>query len=413
MSQRKNPSPPWSATTKSIIVVILLVVAVAIIIRFSNLIPIVAGGFIISWILQPAAKFLHQKLKISWGLASALLVIFLVLLIVGGLVWGGVSIAEQIQGLIDFLLNVTTDVSSFIQNLSTIQFKIGPWNIDLSYIDWEVVGGKVLEYAQPLLSGIGNSIGGIATGAVGAIGKLFLTVIIAYLMLNESNKQKGSSFLSMMPAYEEDAIHIRNETNIIWNAFFRGQAKVFLVRICIYIVLLGFLQVRYFVLLAVLAGLANFIPYIGVAVAWTVYFLVAVFQGSTVFGMQPLPYAALVAISGWLIDNIYDNVFTPRVMAGSLKLHPAAITVVALIGLDLFGVMGMIFASPLLATAKLFLHYIFRKIFDLDPWEDIEEQRYSGDVNGFFGRVYQKASADVSSAGKKVTEKIKKVVRKK
>lgn len=413
MSQRKKLSPPWSATTKSIIVIILLVIVVAIIIRFSNLIPIVAGAFIISWILQPAARFLHKKFKISWGLASALLVIFMVLIIIGALVWGGVSIVEQIQGLVNFLLNVTNDVSSFIQNLSAIQFKIGPWEIDLSYIDWEVVGGKVLEYAQPLLSGIGNSIGGIATGAFGAIGKFFLTVIIAYLMLNESQKQKESIFLSMMPAYEDDALHLRKETNIIWNAFFRGQAKVFLVRICIYIVLLGFLRVRYFVLLAVLAGLANFIPYIGVAVAWSIYFLVAVFQGSTVFGMQPLPYAALVAVSGWLIDNIYDNIFTPRVMAGSLKLHPAMITIAALIGLDLFGVMGMIFASPILATVKLFLHYIFRKIFDLDPWEHMEEQHYSGDVNGFFGRIYQKASQGVSNAGEKMSKKIKKVVRKK
>jgi len=314
---------------------------------------------------------------------------------------------------VDFLLNITNDVSAFIQNLSEIQFKIGPWEVDLSYIDWNMVGERVLESLQPILSGIGNSIGGVATGAFGAFGRLFLTIIIAYLLLNESQKRNQNTFIQLLPGYEEDARNLRRETNVIWNAFFRGQAKVFLVRICIYMVLLGFLRVRYFVLLALLAGLANFVPYIGVAVAWSVYFLVAVFQGSTVFGLQPLPYAAIVSISGWLIDNIYDNVYTPRVMAGSLKLHPALITVAALIGLDLFGILGMIFASPIVATGKLLLHYIFRKIFDLDPWMDIEEQHYSGDASGFFGQVYTRAQDGAGKVGERLGEQIKKVFRRK
>ncbi len=413
MKQRKTSSPPWSPTVKTITVVILITLVIAIFIRFANLIPTVAGAFLIYFFLKPVTKFFNTKLKISWGLASGLAIILFALLILGALIWGGVSIVEEIQGLVDFLLNITNDVSAFIQNLSEIQFKIGPWEVDLSYIDWNMVGERVLESLQPILSGIGNSIGGVATGAFGAFGRLFLTIIIAYLLLNESQKRNQSTFIQLLPGYEEDARNIRRETNVIWNAFFRGQAKVFLVRICIYMVLLGFLRVRYFVLLALLAGFANFIPYIGVAVAWSVYFLVAVFQGSTVFGLQPLPYAAIVSISGWLIDNIYDNVYTPRVMAGSLKLHPALITVAALIGLDLFGILGMIFASPIVATGKLLLHYIFRKIFDLDPWMDIEDQHYSGDASGFFGQVYTRAQDSAGKVGERLGEQIKKVFRRK
>ena len=413
MKNNETSSPKWAPATKIIVVVILLIIAVAILARFTNLITTVASAFIITTILKPVVRFLHKKVKISWGLASGLVVILMVLLIIAALIWGGVSFVEEIQGLIEFLSTITTDVSATIQNLSEIQFDFGPFHVDLSYIDWNVVGEKILEYAQPVLSGLGNSIGGIASGAAGAIGKFFLTTIIAYLILNESQKKSGSSILSLLPEYEVDIRHIREEMNNIWNAFFRGQAKVFIVRVCIYLVLLGILQVRYFVLLAFLAGFANFIPYIGVAVAWAVYFLVAVFQGSTAFGLQPLPYAAIVSISGWLIDNIYDNVYTPRVMAGSLKLHPAWITIGALVGLELFGFLGMIFAAPLLATAKLFLHYVIRKILDLDPWVDIEEQRYSGNVSGFFGKTYQKAHDGVKQAGMKVGEKIKEVTRRK
>ncbi len=397
MAQKRDNLSKWSATTKSIIVVIFLILACALIIRFSELLPIVVGGLIISSILQPVVRFLNQKLKIPWGLGTALLIILLVLIFLGAIIWGGVSIIDQIQGLINFLLSITTDVTQFINNLSNTALKIGPWELDLSIINWDIIGQNILEYAQPLLSGVGNSIGDIASGTFNFFWKFFLTMIIASLILSDSRGKKSSIFM-LIPGYEDDVRHFKREINIIWNAFFRGQAKVFAVRVCIYLVLLGFLRVRYFVLLAFLAGIANFIPYVGVAVAWAVYFLVAVFQGTTVFGLEPLPYAAIVSLSGWLIDNIYDNVYTPRVMAGTLKLHPAAVMIAAFVGLDLFGVLGMILASPLLATGKLILRYTFKRLLDQDPWEDIEEEHSSGEVKGFYGNVYRKTSAGIQKA---------------
>lgn len=385
---------------------ILLILASALIIRFSNLLPIVVGGLLISIILQPAVRFLNRKLKVPWGLGTALMIILVVLIFFGAIIWGGVSIIEQIQGLINFLLSITTNVTEFINNLSNTVLKIGPWELDLSIIDWDIIGQNILEYAQPVLSGIGNSIGGIASGTVNFFWQFFLTMIIASLILSEKKKQK-SSFFMHIPGYEDDARHFKREINIIWNAFFRGQAKVFTIRVCIYLLLLGVLRVRYFVLLAFLAGFANFIPYVGVAVAWAVYFLVAVFQGTTAFGLDPLPYAAIVSLSGWLIDNIYDNVYTPRVMAGSLKLHPAVVTIAALVGLDLFGVFGMILASPLLATGKLVLRYIFKRLYDQDPWEDIEEEHSSGEIKGFYGSMYKKTSAGIHKVIENGKEKIR------
>lgn len=407
-SKTISSSPKWSNSTKSIIVVILLIIASALILRFANLLSIAVGGFVIALILQPIVRFLNQKLKIPWGLGTAIVIILVVVVFLGAIIWGGVSIVEQVQGLINFLLSITTNVSQFFQNLSQTTLRIGPFHFDLSVIDWTLVGNKILEYAQPVLSGIGNSIGNIASGTINFFWKFFLTVISASLILSERQKQK-TSFFMRIPGYEDDARHFKREIGLIWNAFFRGQAKVFAVRVCIYIVLLGVLRVRYFVLLAFLAGFANFIPYIGVAVAWAVYFLVAVFQGSTVFGLQPLTYAAIVSLSGWLIDNIYDNVYTPRVMAGTLKLHPVAVMIAALVGLELFGVMGMILASPLLATGKLFLRYIFRKIFDQDPWEDIEGEHSSGELHGFYGSAYQKTHEFFAAAW----ERIKKGLRRK
>ena len=59
-------------------------------------------------------------------------------------------------------------------------------------------------------------------------------------------------------------------------------------------------------------------------------------------------------------------------MADALAVHPAAILVAALVGANLIGITGMILAAPVLATIQLLFRYVFRKLFDRDPWEGID-----------------------------------------
>ncbi len=149
--------------------------------------------------------------------------------------------------------------------------------------------------------------------------------------------------------------------------FFRSRCCVF-----VYSILFGALGVSYFFGLAIIAGLARFLPYIGPFIAWTTYGLVAYFQGTTIFGFSPLGYAVLVIGTAWLTDVIIDNFVSTRVMADALAVHPAAILVAALVGANLMGITGMILAAPVLATIQLFFRYIIRKLIDSNPWEGID-----------------------------------------
>ena len=124
--------------------------------------------------------------------------------------------------------------------------------------------------------------------------------------------------------------------------------------------------------LALLAGLARFIPYVGPAIAWITYGLVTFLQGTTVFGLAPLAYSGLVVGLAWLTVVVLDNYVTPSIMSNALRVHPAATMVAALMAFNLLGVIGMILAAPVLATFKLLLDYLFAKLFDRDPWESIE-----------------------------------------
>jgi predicted PurR-regulated permease PerM len=134
------------------------------------------------------------------------------------------------------------------------------------------------------------------------------------------------------------------------------------------------MSVNYALGIALMAGLAKFLPYIGPAITWGVMALVTYFQPIKPFGLQEhdLTYMLIIVISTSVIDWFMDNFISPRIMARTLKVHPAAVLVAAIIAANLLGLLGVIIAAPSLATFLLLGRYIMRKMFDLNPWPKTE-----------------------------------------
>jgi hypothetical protein len=103
--------------------------------------------------------------------------------------------------------------------------------------------------------------------------------------------------------------------------------------------------------------------------------------------MEPFAYAITVMAIGWISDNLYDTFFSPKYLGGVLKLHPAAVLVAVLVGLNLFGILGMFLAPPTLATIRLLWQYANKKLQDKDPWEEEYEINEDTGSPTFFGRI--------------------------
>ncbi|HEX2697878.1 MAG TPA: AI-2E family transporter, partial [Anaerolineales bacterium] len=174
-----------------------------------------------------------------------------------------------------------------------------------------------------------------------------------------------------VPGYTEDIHRLSHELGLIWNAFLRGQIIIFIFTAITYTIALSLLGVRYAIGIAFLAGLAKFVPYIGPFITWTTLGLVAYFQPLPhIFGLSPFAFAILTVVLALLIDQTFDNIITPRIIAQALQVHPAGVLVAALIAANLLGLLGVVVAAPILATAALFWRYTMRKMLDLDPWPE-------------------------------------------
>ena len=101
--------------------------------------------------------------------------------------------------------------------------------------------------------------------------------------------------------------------------------------------------------------------------------LVAYFQEFKPFGLTPLAYTGIVLGLAILLDQVLDNLVSPRLMARALRVHPAAVLVAVLIAADLLGLVGVVIAAPILASALLVGNYVMRKLTDQDPFPPGEQ----------------------------------------
>ena len=385
-------SPPWGRTTKLVVALSLLALFVLMLARFQYLIAPVVIAFIVAYILHPISSFLHKKLHFNWRLSVILVYLVVVLGLIALLTWGGYNLIGQLQNLVDFIEDAIRNFPQFLNDLEQQPVVIGPFFISVPQLDLTAIVNDAVSLIQPILTRIGNVITMVASGAINLVTWTFFSILISFFVLSETGGQRSNMIRLNIPGFESDFNRIREELGHIWNAFLRGQFLIVFLAFMIYLVLLGGLGINFFFGLALMAALARFIPWIGPFVVYVTMAFVAYFQVSNPFSLPPVFYAGFVILASYIIDQIIDQMIQPRFMADALKLHPAAILVAALIGLNLFGFIGLLLAAPILATLKLGLDYITKKMMDEDPWmrfETLHSPRMNSPIiKGFkkFGR---------------------------
>ncbi len=366
-------SPRWGTITKLVVALTMIVVIGALVLRFHAIIGPLLMAFVLAYLLHPVASILSRKTRLSWrGAVNIIYLLFIIILAVL-LTLGGVNLIQQVQNLISTLQTTITDLPAFIESLSGRMYNIGPFVLDFSTIDWNSIGQQVLASVQPALGRLGGLVGVLASSAASTIGWLAFILLVSYFFLAESGGLRSGILKFEIPGYSEDIRRLSRELNRIWNAFLRGQIIIFVLSVITYIIALSILGVRYALGLALLAGFANFLPYIGPAINWIVLGLVTFFQVDKPFGLSPLAYAGIAIAFILLIDQFFAALVTPRIMARTLKVHPAAILIAAIIAASLLGLLGLLLAAPLLATLKLIGQYTLRKMLDQPPWPETEE----------------------------------------
>jgi predicted PurR-regulated permease PerM len=362
------PSPGWSSTTKLVIGLTFVAVLAALLIYFRSIIGPLLLAVILAYVLHPAAAVFNRATRLNWRWSVNIVFLIFVLLLLLVLTVSGFAIIQQLQSLVGVITTFTQRLPDLVDQLSSQVYVIGPYQFGLSQADLQAVANQVLDTLQPALGRFGSLLSSFATTALTVLGWGFFVLVISYFLLARTGEVTDELIKLDIPGYNQDVDRLSNDLRRIWNVFLRGQMVIFLLAIFLYSILLGALGVRYTLGLAILAGIARFIPYVGPFIVWIVTFLVALFQRSNYIGLEAWQFAILVVGLCLLLDAFLDNIVVPKFHGDTLGLHPAAVLVAALVAARLIGFVGLVLAAPVLASMVLLTRYFIRKMLDQEPW---------------------------------------------
>ena len=361
-------SPNWAQNTKLIVGLPFIAILGITLQQFNEIVGPLILAFVLAFLIQPIARWLNIKARLSWRFAVGLVFIVLAIVLAGLFTLAGFATVQQIQNLITTISRFIAQLPQVISDLTSRQFSVGPFNFDLSAFDLTAITNQLLSSAQAFLGQVGGLVGSLFTGTLTTLGRVIFTLLIAYFLLVEGGQVRENLVYINVPRYEYDIRRLGRELTRIWEAYLRSQVAIILLVIVVYYLLLTILGMRFTLGLAILAGMARFIPYIGPFIVWGTAALLAFFGPQNYFNLQPWAYTLLVISLCILVDQVFDQYVQPRFMGSSLGVHPAAILVAAIIAFDWLGIIGLVLAAPVLATVALFIRFAVRKMFALAPW---------------------------------------------
>ncbi|MBN6187671.1 AI-2E family transporter [Aneurinibacillus sp. BA2021] len=174
--------------------------------------------------------------------------------------------------------------------------------------------------------------------------------ILFYMLRDEKNFWRFIKYL--IPQDKREQIDgVLSEIDETIGDYIRGQITVSLiVGICLFI---GYsiIGLEYTAILAIIAMLTNFIPYLGPFIAVMPAVVVAL-------TMSPGMIAKVIVVS-LIVQMIEGNIITPHIMGRNLEIHPLTIIVILLFAGSLAGIPGVILAVPVYAVIKVIYCHIF------------------------------------------------------
>lgn len=196
--------------------------------------------------------------------------------------------------------------------------------------------GHIIGYANSFLTGSLTSLGSIATTLVYGI----LVTVLVFFMLKDKEILL-SSIKSYLPENRELISRVAKKMNEQIANYVRGKViEIIIVGVVSYITF-SLLDLRYALLIGVLAGFSVLIPFVGAAAVTVPIALIGLFQ----WGFTAPLFYVLLAYA--IIQALDGNVLSPLLMAGAVNIHPTVIIVAVLVFGGLWGLWGVFFAIPL------------------------------------------------------------------
>lgn len=304
--------------------------------------PAIVVAGILFYVLDPFVHLMERHLHMRQGLAITIAM----LVAVGAIVLIFLNLipflAKQAAGAIGTLPQFANDMLDKLNHLNQQHHWISSDNLNN-------INQRVTTYFSKrgvnLLTGTLTSIGNVVTTVSDWIITIITAPLVLFFMLKDGGRFPHYVSQVVPTAYRERFVVMLDQMNVKVSSYVRGQLTVALCVLIIFTTGYSIIGLRYALLIGLLAGPLNLIPYFGSAIALIPALIIgAITSPSMLLGV------VIVYLIEWVLET---QVLSPLIMGNSLAMHPITIVFVLLAAGKMFGLLGVIFGVPGFAVLKV------------------------------------------------------------
>jgi predicted PurR-regulated permease PerM len=222
------------------------------------------------------------------------------------------------------------------------------------------------ETVQQLLFGFGAGAGQVIRGVTEAIAVIGLAPVLALYMLIDLERFKANAVGLTPPRHQEEVAYVASEVGLALGSFVRGQLLVAVIVGMASSFALWLIDLPFWLIIGIVAGFLNLIPFLGPIVGGALAVLVALLNGD--------PWQAVWAVVAFVIIQQVDNhLITPMIQRTRVHLSPLVIVLALVVGGSLAGLLGVVVAVPITAAVRILVGHVWRTRVLGQSWKEAGE----------------------------------------
>lgn len=329
-------------TTGTIVKAIVLIISVYLLFIIKDILILLFISLVLSSAFDPWVDWMHEKkIPRSLGIVIIYLITFSVL---------GLVIYLIIPPIIKEVSALADNFPTYFEKLMSTFSSFKEYSSQHGFLD------NIQNSLGTLSSNLQKAAGGVfstVTGIFGGIFSFFLVMVVTFYMVVEEDAIK-KLVRSLVPRNNQVYImHLINRIQKKMGLWLRGQLILNFAVFLLSYIGLSILGVNYALVLALIAGLTEMIPYLGPILGA----IPAVFLAYT----QSPMLALFVAILFYIIQLVENNILVPKIMEKTVGLNPIISISALLIGYQLAGIIGAILSIPVATALSVFIKDVFEK----------------------------------------------------
>jgi predicted PurR-regulated permease PerM len=328
----------FSINPYSVIQIITLAIIIFAIIQFKDIVVLFILAFILSSGIMLGSNEIRKKIPISYKLGVALIISIILAIITLLSVLIIPALKNESQNLANNFPQFIQEANTIVQNVTGLK--------NMNIIDYFEGVGKgddtVSQYAWDIVTGVFFTTKNVINTLI-YIGFLLVTTFYMAIQPKSFDELIQFFFSKKKAPYVADIIQKSREKAGYW---ILGQCLISAILTSITYVVLFFLGIPYALLLSVIAGVFNLIPFIGPLLSMIPTVIFALFVS--------LQSAIIIGLFYLGVQQLDGHFMTPLIMRKVTGLHSLIIMISILVGTALAGALGALIAVPIISVLSLF-----------------------------------------------------------